>query len=211
MTTLTKLLKQLSDDHNERGREFEEICRWFLLNDPVYNAQIEKVYLWDEWPGRWGPDAGIDLIAKAKDGKIWAIQAKAYDPQYPIKKADVDSFLSESSHPKIDYRLLVATTNKLGNTARKVIERQEKPVGLLLLGDLEQSAAKWPTTPSALAPARPSPKDPHPYQVEAIQAVVDSFNAGEKRGQLIMACGTGKTLISLWVNEATLTLFFLPI
>ena len=44
------------------GREFEVVCRWFLENAPSYRSQLRKVWLWDDWPGRWGADAGIDLV-----------------------------------------------------------------------------------------------------------------------------------------------------
>ena len=64
-----------------------------------------EVWLWDEWPGRWGRDAGIDLVAEDHEGGLWAVQAKHYDPAYAIKKADLDSFLSESSRPGFTYRL----------------------------------------------------------------------------------------------------------
>lgn len=43
-------------------------------------------------------------------------------------------------------------------------------------------------------------KTPRPYQKEAIDAVVKGFETAD-RGQLIMACGTGKTLCSLWIYE----------
>ena len=62
--------------------------------------RIRRVWLWSEWPGAWGADAGIDLVAEDRDGGLWAVQAKAYDPSYSIRKADVDSFLSESGVPR---------------------------------------------------------------------------------------------------------------
>jgi len=37
-----------------------------------------------------GPDAGIDLVAQANDGTLWAIQAKAYAPDNTVTKHDVD-------------------------------------------------------------------------------------------------------------------------
>ncbi len=69
----------------------------FLLNAPEYRARIRSVWLWSDWPGAWGRNAGIDLVAEEHDGGLWAVQAKLYDPAYAIKKADVDSFLSESA------------------------------------------------------------------------------------------------------------------
>ena len=46
------------------------------------------MWLWKDWPGRWGADAGIDLVGETTDGKVWAIQAKAYAPAYRVKKSD---------------------------------------------------------------------------------------------------------------------------
>lgn len=44
------------------------------------------------------------------------------------------------------------------------------------------------------------PFRPRDYQESAIGDVVKGF-AGESRGQLVMACGTGKTLVVLWIAE----------
>jgi predicted helicase len=53
-------------------------------------VQLKYVWLWNEWPERWGSDFGIDLVAETTVGGLWAIQAKAYDPEYSITKYDVD-------------------------------------------------------------------------------------------------------------------------
>jgi hypothetical protein len=45
-------------DPDLRGKQFEHICKWFLTNDPVYKHELRRVWLWDEWTGRWGGDAG---------------------------------------------------------------------------------------------------------------------------------------------------------
>jgi len=83
--------------------------------------------LWDEWPDRWGLDAGIALVAETVEGELWAVQAKCYGPDYRVTKADVDSFLSESSRTLADgrgfaYRLLLATTDGIGPTALKTMD-----------------------------------------------------------------------------------------
>ena len=77
--------------------------------------------------GRGPADAGIDLVADVRDGGLWAIQAKAYDPSYWIRKADVDSFRSESGRPHFSFRLLIATTDHLGPTARRTLEPSASP------------------------------------------------------------------------------------
>jgi predicted helicase len=136
MGHLGDLLARLDEDRFRRGKQFERVCKWFLTNDPLYRHQVRRVWLWDEWPGRWGADAGIDLVVEDREGGLWAVQSKAYDPGYGVTKADVNTFLSESSRSQFSYRLLIATTNRVGQTARRTIAAQEKQAGLLLLADL---------------------------------------------------------------------------
>ena len=93
MTTFTALRDQLPADPHERGKQFERVCKWFLETDPRYSNRLAKVWLWDDWPHRWGPDCGIDLVAEDRDGKNWAIQAKCYDPKYSVTKSDVDKWV----------------------------------------------------------------------------------------------------------------------
>jgi predicted helicase len=61
----------------EFGADFEWLCRFFLLQAPIYKGVFKAVWLWNDWPGRWGVDKGIDLVAETYDCKLWAIQAKA--------------------------------------------------------------------------------------------------------------------------------------
>jgi predicted helicase len=100
------LIGRLDARKKVRGDQFERICAWCLRSAPEYRPQLRRVWLWSEWPDAWAADAGIDLVAEDHEGGLWAIQAKAYDPGYAIKKADVDSFLSESSRAVFSYRLL---------------------------------------------------------------------------------------------------------
>ncbi len=42
---------------------------------------------------------------------------------------------------------------------------------------------------------------PYPHQTEAVQAVLSAFES-QDRAHLVMACGTGKTRVALWIAEA---------
>jgi superfamily II DNA or RNA helicase len=209
MATFTELRERLSLD----GKQFERVCKWFLETDPRYSDRLVNVWLWDDWPGCWGPDTGIDLVAEDRDGKNWAIQAKCYDPKYSVTKNDVDKFLSESTNENIHHRLLIATTDHLGKNARGVIHRGDKviPVSQLLLQDLEAAPVIWPENPDR--PKGGGPRKPvkrWPHQTQAINNVTKNLG---KRGQMISACGTGKTLAALWISErleAKRTLVLLP-
>ena len=67
MATFSKFLRSIYRDGNE-GKQFERFVKWFLTHDPEWSTQVDKVWLWDEWPDRWGRDKGIDLIFKHRTG-----------------------------------------------------------------------------------------------------------------------------------------------
>jgi predicted helicase len=47
-------LKEFLITIDHRGRDFEDVVAWFLLNDPVYRQQVKHTWLWRDWPGCWG-------------------------------------------------------------------------------------------------------------------------------------------------------------
>jgi len=195
----------MGPDRRVRGKQFEHVCKWFLTNDPLYKQRLRHVWLWKEWPDRPGDvEAGIDLVAEDSDGRLWAVQAKAYAEDNPIPKAELNKFLSESNTKQFSQRLLISTTTGgLHQLAQRAVEAQEKPVTALDLADLRAADAylDWPESPDKLRPSRPpKPATPHDYQRDAIRDVVKGFKIFD-RGQLIMACGTGKTLTSLFIKE----------
>lgn len=205
--------QSLDSDAAMRGRQFEHFVKWFLTADPEWSTQIDQVWLWDEWPGRWGADCGIDLVFRHKNGEHWAVQAKCYAPDYYITKHDVDKFLSESNRKGIAHRLLIATTDLIGGNARQVCEAQEKPIVRFLLSDFERAELEYPANISALAQGkRRAAPQPREHQIEAVAAAAFGLENAD-RGQLIMACGTGKTYVTLWVKErlaAQRTLVLVP-
>jgi hypothetical protein len=136
--------------------------------------------LWDEWPDRWGDDTGIDLVAETVGGELWAVQAKCYAQDYSVKKADVDSFLSESSRTLADgrgfaYRLLLATTDRVGSNALKTLDAQAVKIGRLLRSDLAREQVVWPASLAELTPAVPDRKEPREHQREAIDVAAVEY------------------------------------
>ena len=213
MTTFTTFYNTLDADPQKRGRQFEHICKWFLQNDPVYSHELKNVWLWKEWPDRWKEtEAGIDLVAEHQDGTLWAIQAKAYAEDYSVTKHDMDAFLAESGRPQFSYRLLIATTDLLASHAQDVAEGSAIRVGVVDRAELEAAQLNWPVSLSDLSAPPRVPKSPLDHQLEAINAVMQGFEKAD-RGQLIMACGTGKTLTALFIREklaAKRTLVLVP-
>ena len=144
VSRFTTFLNPLDPDPKTRGKHWEHACKWVLEPDPVYCAQLKKVWLWDQWRGRWGPDAGIDLVAEAKGGTLWAIQAKAYASDNAVTKRDVDSFLSESARAEFRHRLLIAPPSSVSQVATRVVAEwtaailEDEHVQARLLGDARQ-------------------------------------------------------------------------
>jgi predicted helicase len=200
-------------ENKESGLEFEELCKWLLETHPLYKSKLKQVWLWKDWPEGWGRDKGIDLIAEDKEGSIWAIQAKCYDAKYYVTKTDLDKFLSESTNTKIHHRLLIASTDCIGKESLSLIQRSNEviPINQLMLSDLLKSPIEWPTSINDLSQGKTKEAFiPWPYQEIAINKVTQNLDS---RGQLIMACGTGKTLIALWIYEklnVETTLILLP-
>jgi superfamily II DNA or RNA helicase len=197
-TSFTALLGSLSPDPLTRGKQFERLSKWWITQDPIRSLDVKKVWLWDEWPERSGRDIGIDLVAEMFDGTFCAIQAKCFDENRDIPKSELDSFISAASQHTFQHRWLIATTDRLSANARRMLDDQH--VVRILRSDLEASLDSWPPTIDELNPI-PQPKStPRPHQDLAIRDVVKGLQEHD-RGQLIMACGTGKTLTALWIKE----------
>jgi superfamily II DNA or RNA helicase len=206
------LFSRLSSESHIKGKSFEKISKWWLTNDEIWSSLVKKVWLWDEWPNRNTRDLGIDLVAEGFDGSLWAIQCKAYDPESSLKKADIDSFLSASSQKQFTNRLLITTTKSIGENARNTISDQEKPVQIVDWIRLSESSVDWSLAEKGIKTRSHTPRTLRPHQQDALTSVINGFSKTD-RGQLIMACGTGKTLTGLRINEAMgneLTVLLVP-
>lgn len=214
----------------EKGTKFERLMRSWLLTDPRYN-ELEKVWLWEEFPGRkdfGGTDTGIDLVAKTEMGDYWAIQCKCYAEDATIDKPAVDSFLATSSRTftnevtfqttRFSNRVWISTTSHWGSNAEEAIRNQEPPVTRVGMADLNSSPVDWQKLLDGLTgnSALIEGKKPRKHQLDAIsKAYMHYITEGNDRGKLIMACGTGKTYTSLLIAEQLLNgkglvLFMVP-
>ena len=197
--TLTELLGKLDTDELRRGKQFEKIVKWWLQNNAARTRNIKTVWLWDEWPDRPGRDIGVDLVAEMLDGSLCAIQAKCFNSDRDIPKSEIDSFISAASPRTFAQRWLVATTNGLSANARRTIH--DNQVTFVPLAELDAAVVMWPSEPDSLkAVKKPGKAKPRRHQQRAIRDVLKGLEANS-RGQLIMACGTGKTLTALWITE----------
>jgi len=198
--TFDGLIRSLDSDPHHRGKQFEKIVKWWLQNDPIHSRDIKKVWLWDEWPDRPGPDIGIDLVAELKDGSLLAVQAKCFDSERDIPKSELDSFISAASPRKYGRRMLVASTDGLSANARRMLH--DNHVTQVMFSYLDSLQEFWPSTFLSLGGPRTISKwGPRTHQSHAIRDVTEGLRKAS-RGQLIMACGTGKTLTAMWIMES---------
>jgi len=190
------------------GTAFEGLCTAFLTHDPVQAAQFGTVQPYGEWARRRGlsaDDAGIDLVAELRDelGAYAAIQCKFRGSRGSIAKGEVDSFLAASGRPEFRRRIWMDTTGRAWSAkAVETLRQQEKPVQRIGLHDLKASPVRWAEfVGSGGISGRQPPKTPRPHQQAAIDSTLNHLQAPGSRGKLLMACGTGKTLVGLRVAE----------
>ena len=197
-------IRASSESAAERGRRFEELTKSFLEQDPLYASQFVEVWKWSEWPGNRGRhDTGIDLVAKnADDGKFTAVQCKFYATDHYITKPDIDAFISASGTRDFTRRILVSTTERWNRNAEDTLKDQTIPIARIGMDAFTKSSIDWSQydigQPTEIK--RAEKKTPLPHQQEAIAAVLENFQT-QKRGQMIMPCGTGKTYAALQIAE----------
>ena len=200
-----------ADDAKTRGTQFEYLMCYWLLTDPVRKAEYDLVTVvrYEDWPERSGPDLGIDLVGTDSQGRLWAVQCKAYAPDTTISKDEVSVLVGASPADKFFGRIYITTSNGFTDNAKSIAK--DNSVLCISRSTLDSSTVVWPATEEELrlllnGPAEPPTKlYPRPHQTPAIAAVVDALKS-QDRAKLFMACGTGKTLTSLWIQEQVLGL-----
>ncbi|MGH3968809.1 MAG: DEAD/DEAH box helicase family protein, partial [Mycobacterium sp.] len=197
--------------NSERGTKFEKLMVRYFELDPMLSQQYDAVWRWIDWPDRKGKtDTGIDLVSRERDtGAYTAIQCKFYEPTHTLAKGDIDSFFTASGKTTFTNRVIISTTDRWGKNAEDALADQTKPVQRIGMAEIAESPINWDIAWPAgklqigLSPARRHQSRPH--QDQAIEAVFRGFDAGNDRGKLIMACGTGKTFTALKIAERTAT------
>ena len=182
----------------ERGRWFEDITLKLLAVEP--DLAIDDAWPWATWPakptGRDGRDLGVDIVAKASDGRVIAIQCKCQNDGTTVGKANINSFIAEAGARRSVYdELWVVSNVALSRNAATALDDLATPCKHILF----QAYSNTPLD-AGKSPDRREPNDP---QRKAIEAVLDGF-AEHERGKLVMACGSGKTFTSLRIAEALL-------
>lgn len=206
-------IRDTCESERDKGDKFERASRYYLMNDPVYAQRFSDVWMWKDAPTNDGADLGIDLVAQdAEDGTYWAIQCKCYQ-KATLDLRDVATFYTKASATD-DYahNMIITTCKDFGPNLDKTATQYGTV--RLFADSMAESDADWDAFVEGKAVGKRSFKEPLPHQREAIDACLQKFQQHD-RGQLIMACGTGKTITSLRLTEemlpeGSLVLFLAP-
>jgi len=221
--------KQISThSYKERGTAFEWLCKFYLMIHPIYKINYKKVLHSTEFlkdkviTKRLGLDSieeGTDLIGVTFDGKYEIIQCKYKDNKFQnLTAKDINSSISVATGKEASKWVdsILMCSNLHGLTANKRLHEQHRlQFRTLLAGDFELlDKNDFQNIKRAIEGEIPvyASKSPRDHQKIAIGAITTHFK-NNNRGQLIHACGTGKTLTSYFAFRAMnpkITLFVVP-
>ncbi len=208
LQTLLESFRAAAKTEREKGTYFENLIVQYLKVEPYFRDQYSNVWPYRDWARGEGKDYaldaaddGIDLVAKTRGTEEYhAIQCKFYDANHTIAKSDIDSFFTASGQAPFAHRLIVASTDKWGNKVEPALSGQHVPVTIIDLAALEASQIDWTQFNQDKPPVLKESYALKPHQKKALKLVRQGL-ASTDRGKMIMACGTGKTFVSLKIAE----------
>jgi superfamily II DNA or RNA helicase len=187
----------------KRGAAFEVFAEAYLVTQRQHDAA--KVWPFTALPiellqrlSLLGHDYGIDGVFETTLGQYNAYQVKFRSNRPALTWRELSTFIGLADSPHIYSRVLITNCDALPPV---INERQGffcirgSDLDRLTVEDFE-AIETWLRE----ATYRPPRKDPQPHQQEALDALVPALRA-QDRVSAIMACGTGKTLVSLWAAE----------
>lgn len=202
--SLLQDIREKSPNVAVQGLSFEDLALRYFQYDVQQQQTLDKVWSYSTWAhlqGKPANDIGIDLVASLRDGGFCAIQAKCYAPKVQLNKSITSSFFAVATADKFNRRILIDTTEQeVSSWVADRLNDDQPPGQRVDLSILRQSSIDWSTILEH-EPRTREKKRPRPHQRDALQAVVEGFELHD-RGQLIMACGTGKTYTGLIVAES---------
>ena len=220
---LTLLLADLPHQTRvARGNAFELVSDYALRRSVDFGHEIATIERFETWAHRNGEvkarDLGVDRIITTHNGELWAVQNKGYAAGSTVSHEDMSKFILAAKTIVGVTRLLLITSGPgLTANAAKINRESDSRVVVLSRQWLE-AAAEYPTTYKELRellldPAQiPEPFILRPDQHDAVHNVTRHLQ-NSPEVQCIMACGTGKTVLSEAIAKAVgakVIVFFVP-
>ncbi len=185
----------------ERGAAFEVFVEAYLATLAVEKAK--QVWAGARVPGSLRKrlalptsDKGVDGVLETHLGQYHAYQAKFRTGRPSLTWDELSTFIGLAD--RVDQRLLVTNCDRFSNVL-------DARTGFYAITgtDLDKlDAADFAVLSSWLKGRKieRQPKTPLPHQAEALDHILPALRE-QDRVTALMACGTGKTLVALWVAE----------
>ena len=184
------------------GDAFEIFVEGYLATQKL--MQAEKVWLVGQIPleirGKMNLPAntkGVDGLFRTLPGELVPYQVKFRCAREPLTYTEVASFLGLTERARD--RVIFTNASDVARDAktRDAIRTVRAQDFNRLTQDDFLVIESWLKHKHVQSRKRV----PRPYQEEAIDRILNTFR-GTDRATAVMACGTGKTLVALWVAEA---------
>tara|TARA_B100000768_G_C11275887_1_gene375945 strand:+ start:144 stop:2966 length:2823 start_codon:yes stop_codon:yes gene_type:complete len=207
---LTEKLSKL--EFNSRGDVFEWFCVFYLQIEPRYKVSYKRIlhskqFLKDNKIkknlGFIHNEEGVDAIAERYDGKYEIIQCKYINNvSKNLNKGHIESSLevAEGKVARNFVDTILMCSNAKGITQNKALRNRHPNIQIrtMMGGDFQGlSKLDFDNIRKVIDNQIPTylSLKPRPHQKLALKKITSHF-AKNDRGQLIHACGTGKTLTS---------------
>src|SRR2546430_3046991 len=203
LTSFRELEERISGlaTKGERGDAFEIFAEAYLATVAVEKAK-------HVWPGASVPhslrkrlaltigDKGVDGIFETQLGEHHAYQAKFRTGRPSLTWDELSTFIGLAD--RVEQRLLFTNCDRFAD-----VVKQRTGFYAITGNDLDklepQDFAVIRAWLEGASIAR-QPKTPLPHSAEALDDILPALRV-QDRATALMACGTGKTLIALWVAE----------
>lgn len=219
------------DTPHAQGSKFEKLVKKIVQIARDLPHTFDEVYLWSEFNSKFQlkqGDFGIDIMAKSGDEWV-AIQCKAYQKD-TLELEDLKNFLGcqtlQSSdgtqHFPIVQHYLFHTCKTISKNVQKALlqcqNAQSEPAIAYGFYEIGELGIDWGSCKNGdIESLRTSGKKQlRPHQREALEKIHSHFvEQGNARGKVIMACGTGKSLLAIrtidsLVDSGEIALFLAP-
>jgi superfamily II DNA or RNA helicase len=205
LTSFAELEQKIAalPDEQSRGAAFEVFAEAYLATQRKYDAA-------QVWPhgsvpldilknlGLTQQDQGVDGMLQTLLGQFNAYQIKFRTGRPSLTWRELSTFIGLADSPQIHSRVLLTNCDELPavlNDRQGFFCIRGSDLDRLEAGDFRAMEA-WLADAAFIAPK----KSPQPHQIEALDALLPALQTHD-RVSAIMACGTGKTLVALWVAE----------
>lgn len=189
----------------ERGTWWEKAVLFYLRHDPEMRQIMGDVRLWPDAPTNDGHDTGIDIVATdgiatslTGEPRYWAVQCKNFDPSHKMDYKELSTFWAKAEADPRYAGYAVVSASEFSKTA---IDHAEQTGTLLITPEkMDESNVDWHGFITKGARTNKETFDLRDHQRDAVDGINKTL-VDHDRCKAILACGTGKTLMSLRLAE----------